>query len=213
MKLTGRTTLHVFYASLAALAAAIVAFAVFRPITVLPRSTITPGFSLTDSTGRPISSESLRGRVVLFSFANERCAAACAAHQAATRELVLRMSAQPSEPPIAFVTVRVDGRVADAAPPPTLSAGREWHVLTGDAAALKRVAGAGFGVYYDAEKIEPALVLVDGWGIRRAEYRMPQPSVDVIERDLGLLLNEIRNSTGMARYAYEAAHLFLCYPT
>jgi hypothetical protein len=29
---------------------------------------------------------------------------------------------------------------------------------------------------------------------------------------MDLLLVEARNSTGLTRYAYEAAHLFLCYP-
>jgi protein SCO1/2 len=213
MKLTGRIALRVFYASLAVLTAAIVGFAVFRPITVLPRSTIAPGFAFTDANGRPVTSESLRGRMVLYSFADADCIGACAAQQAAVRETYARLAAQPAEPPIAFVTVRVDGATAAAPPAPPAQPGREWHVLSGDAAALKRTAGAGFGVFYDDATLEPALILVDGWGIRRAEYRMPQPSPDVLTRDLTLLLDEARNSTGMARYAYEAAHLFLCYPT
>jgi protein SCO1/2 len=209
MKLAGR----IFYTSLVVVTATIVSFAVFRPITVLPRSTIAPGFAFQDDAGRPVTSESLRGRMVLFSFADESCTGACAAQQAAVRELSRRLADQPAAPPIAFVTVRIDGATTNAPPAPALSAGREWHVLTSDAAALKRMAGAGFGVYYDAATLEPALVLVDGWGIRRAEYRAPQPDVDALEHDLGLLLSEARNSTGIARYAYEAAHLFLCYPT
>jgi len=31
-------------------------------------------------------------------------------------------------------------------------------------------------------------------------------------RDIALLTDEAKNSQGAARYAYEAAHLFLCYP-
>ena len=61
-------------------------------------------------------------------------------------------------------------------------------------------------------KFDPAFILVDGWGIMRAEYRTAAPEVDLIMRDIDLVTTEARNSTGAARYAYEAAHLFVCYP-
>ncbi|MCX6018214.1 MAG: SCO family protein [Chloroflexi bacterium] len=205
MKLSGR----IFYTSITAITAAIVAFAVFRPITVLPRSTIAPGWSLTDASGRAINSEMLRGHMVLYNFSSADCSGTCASQQSALQALFDRLDRLPTEPPITFITLRVDGSTITA----HAAHGHEWLTLSGDAPTLKRVVGAGFGVFYDRTTLEPALVLVDGWGIRRAEYRQPQPSVDALERDLGLLLDEARNSTGIARYAYEAAHLFLCYPT
>ncbi len=112
-----------------------------------------------------------------------------------------------------------------------------WHFVTGDATQLKQVIGSGFSTYYaptdthdDANAdinadinanthdssasftVDPVFVLVDGWGIIRAVYRTPSPDSAIIQRDLGLVVQEIRNSTGVNRYAYEAAHLFLCYP-
>ena len=61
-------------------------------------------------------------------------------------------------------------------------------------------------------KLEPSLMIVDGLGILRAEYRRGIPPVEIALRDIDLLLTESRNSTGLTKYAYEAAHLFLCYP-
>ena len=58
---------------------------------------------------------------------------------------------------------------------------------------------------------DPAMMLVDGWGILRAEYRTPTPKLETVVRDVRLLIDEAENSEGVARYAYEAAHLFLCY--
>jgi protein SCO1/2 len=92
-----------------------------------------------------------------------------------------------------------------------------WHFVTGDERQLKNVIGAGFGAYYDKAddgtfKFDPQFVLVDGWGIRRAAYRTDDPNPELIERDLGLIASEYANSEGLNRIAYEAAHLFLCYP-
>ena len=61
-------------------------------------------------------------------------------------------------------------------------------------------------------RFDPRIVLVDGWGTLRAEYRVTQPDMEIIARDLRLLTEEAQNSEGTARLAYEAAHLFLCYP-
>ncbi len=78
--------------------------------------------------------------------------------------------------------------------------------------------GAGFKVYYtpngeDGYRVDPAFFLVDGWGILRAEYRYRIPRTDLLLRDIGLVTREARAATGMVRLAYEAAHLFACYPT
>jgi protein SCO1/2 len=55
-------------------------------------------------------------------------------------------------------------------------------------------------------------VLVDGAGIIRARYRTATPALEMLQRDIELLATEAYNSQGVLRYAYEAAHLFLCYP-
>jgi protein SCO1/2 len=97
-----------------------------------------------------------------------------------------------------------------------------WDIVSGEPERTKQVIGRGFGVYYsDAETaadgsrqvtFDPRYVLVDGWGIIRAEYRTASPDPDLLERDVNYLLSEARNSKGIARLGYEAAHLFSCYP-
>ncbi|MFZ1400238.1 MAG: hypothetical protein WAS33_25265, partial [Candidatus Promineifilaceae bacterium] len=82
---------------------------------------------------------------------------------------------------------------------------------------LKSVIGGGFGVFYDVRedgrfKLDPAFFLVDGSGVIRAEYRTEEPDIDIIMRDFGLLAAEVDHSEGIYRFAYEAAHLFSCYP-
>ena len=38
------------------------------------------------------------------------------------------------------------------------------------------------------------------------------PRLKRVRRDLGLIVDEVRNSEGAGSLVYEAAHLFLCYP-
>ena len=61
---------------------------------------------------------------------------------------------------------------------------------------------------------DPMLVLVDGWGVIRGEYKYQTltSDADKIVRHLGILGEELRNAKGAASLAYEAAHFFLCYP-
>jgi protein SCO1/2 len=94
-----------------------------------------------------------------------------------------------------------------------------WHfATTANKSLLKTVIGSGFETYYEDKgdgsfTFDPSFVLVDGWGIVRAEYRYATEvsNADRILRHLGVLAEEVRNSTGSAKLAYEAAHLFLCY--
>ena len=57
-------------------------------------------------------------------------------------------------------------------------------------------------------------LLVDGNGVLRGDYRYQTlaDDADKLVRHIGLLGAEIRNSDGASAVAYEAAHLFLCYP-
>ena len=89
--------------------------------------------------------------------------------------------------------------------------------MTGAPAELKTIIGGGFSAYYKNNgdgtfAFDPAFALVDGWGILRARYKAPFIDLDIIQRDVGLLVKEAQNRDGPSRYAYEAAHLFLCYP-
>jgi protein SCO1 len=82
---------------------------------------------------------------------------------------------------------------------------------------VKWVVGGGFSVFYKGlkdgrMKFGPAFMLVDGSGALRAVYRTAVPDIDIIMRDIGLLKEEAHNINGPSKYAYKAAHLFLCYP-
>jgi protein SCO1/2 len=95
----------------------------------------------------------------------------------------------------------------------------QWQFgTTTNKALLKTIIGSGFETYYEDKgegnfAFDPAFVLVDGWGIVRAEYRYQTEvsNADRILRHLGVLAEEVRNSVGSTKLAYEAAHLFLCY--
>ncbi len=98
-----------------------------------------------------------------------------------------------------------------------------WHLLSGDALRTKSVVGGGLGMFYDQRplapdsddyfiRFEPKYVLVDGLGVIRAYYDEAIPDPAILERDLNLVLTEARNSEGLGRLGYEAAHLFVCYP-
>jgi protein SCO1/2 len=81
------------------------------------------------------------------------------------------------------------------------------------------VLGAGFRVFSQPRPdgsfaFDPAFVLVDGWGVVRGEYRYATlaDDADKLIRHIGILGEELRNSRGAGSIAYEAAHVFLCYP-
>jgi protein SCO1/2 len=91
-----------------------------------------------------------------------------------------------------------------------------WRFATGDPARIKDIIGGGFEAYYEPDgqagfKFAPAFFLADGWGIIRAEYRNETPDPERILKHIEVVEEEVRNSKGVAKVAYEAAHLFLCY--
>ena len=84
---------------------------------------------------------------------------------------------------------------------------------------MRNIVGSGFKTWYEQRPdgsfaFDPALILVDGWGIVRGEYRYQTLATDGdrILRHIGILGEELRNSHGANSIAYEAAHFFLCYP-
>ena len=94
--------------------------------------------------------------------------------------------------------------------------GETWRWAT--VANEEAVIGSGFRVFFEQTdsgyRFDPVFIIVDGYGVIRGEYRY-QTLVDDADRlvsHVNLLGEELRNSTGAATVAYEAAHLFLCYP-
>ncbi|MCX7851722.1 MAG: SCO family protein [Caldilineales bacterium] len=201
------------------------AFVLLQPIQVLPRIRLAPAWVLRDREGRLVSNEDLRGQIVLYTFTYTRCRPPCPQPDRTMQAIYRRLAAADlGDVPVTLMTISFD--VAHDSPA-VLKAyaaawGAEddrWRFAVGtDPQRLKTVIGEGFQVYYQPREdgrfdFDPVYILVDGWGIIRREYRYRTltPDVDRIVRHIGVLAEEVQNSRGAARLAYEAAHLFLCY--
>lgn len=202
----------------------IVAFAVFRPILVLPRMSLAPGFALVDQRGETLTSEELRGAVTLYTFSYTSCETApCAAVDSVMRAVHERLGELDGGTiPVRLVTISFDPErdtpeVLEAFASQRGADPTVWSWTTGDPAMLKNVIGGNFEVFFEERddgtfRFDPAFVLVDGTGIIRARYRVGIPKPDKLLDDIALILKEAQASSGFARLAYEAAHLLACYP-
>ncbi|HRQ42530.1 MAG TPA: SCO family protein [Chloroflexota bacterium] len=212
----------IFYSLLLVVALFIGVFVVLRPVVVLPRITLAPGFRLTDQTGAQISNEDLRGSITLYNFTHTGCQADCPQTSAIMAQVQARLDElETGDIPARLVTISIDPEndtpeklaayAAQVGADPAV-----WQFVTGSPVQIKSVVGGGFSTYYTARedgiRFDPAFMLVDGAGLLRAEYRTAVPNVDIILRDINLLAEEAQNADGPSRLAYEAAHLFLCYP-
>lgn len=217
--------LNGIYSLLALIVLSAFAFKVFQPIQVLPRMQLSPAFDLTDQNNERLTSEDLRGKFVLYTFTYTNCPAPCYNINETMQEVQSRLDeVQLDGIEVAFVTISVDPERDTPevlkSYAETISADNDkWKfATTTNKALLKTIIGSGFETYYEDKgngdfAFDPAYVLVDGWGIVRAEYRYSTEvtHADRILRHLGVLAEEVRNSKGTTKYAYEAAHLFLCY--
>ena len=225
---------HLFYSFVAVAVLSVLAFSFFQPITVLPRVRLAPGFALENQTGQTRTSEDYRGTVTLYAVSYTRSGES--GDEAMTRMGELRgrlREAPPGGLGFALVTLTVDPehdtREVLHGYAERFGAGEagedvRWDFLRGDLLETKYIVGGGFETYYTHEppgddpggdthiRLERRFVLVDGWGIVRAEYRDDTFNADRVMRDLQWLASEAANSEGLAGLAYEAAHLFRCYP-
>lgn len=220
-----RKTMHWLIAIPALLGVAVLSFAIFQPIRVLPRIALAPGYHLIDQDGARLTSEGVRGNVVVYTVGYAGCGARCEATMSTLREVQARLGevVGPEDVAVRLVTISIDSErdtpAALASAAAAVGADPEvWRFATGEAGALKNLVGAGLRVYYEPDgaggyRLDPALFIVDGWGILRAEYRYRIPGADRLLRDIELVVREARATTGIGRLAYEAAHLFACYPT
>ncbi len=217
--------LRAAYIVVGLLVVGVLAFAIGKPLRVMPRISLAPGFAFTNQDGAVRTSEDYRGKVTLYSFDYTGCREGCPQIAEQVAGFRQRLAAnKPEGIDVALVTISVDPEhdtpeaLARAAARYPGDASIPWDWLTGDPLKTKYTVGGGFGVYYDkrpdnptALRFEPHFVLVDGWGIIRADYRTSQLDQNLVMRDLQAIANEARNSTGVARVAYEAAHVFRCY--
>jgi len=213
----------IFYILLGLFLVGVIAFATLRPILVLPRITLAPGFSLTDQDGNRLTNEDMRGKITLYNFTHATCAPPCPQTSLVMKEVQDRLpEIDTAGLPVELVTISID---PDHDTPQVLRAYAEsvgadldtWHFATGPLERLRWVIGGGFGFYFDHKDdgrivFDPGFMLVDGLGILRAEYRTAAPDTDRILEGIQLIADEVQNSDGANKVAYEAAHLFMCYP-
>lgn len=207
----------------AALVVGVLWFTLARPVLVLPRIRLAPGYSLVDSAAKPVTSEGARGKLTLYSFAYTGCGTDCDAIYATLQAIDQGLAQQPPRSPeFRFLTLTIDPardtpeQLAGFALPFTPQT-VEWRWLTGDEKILKNVSGGAFGVLYQPKAdgtifFAPRYVLVDGEGIVRAVYDGAQLDSAGFLDQLDLVYEEISQAQGAAKLAYEAAHFFACYP-
>lgn len=210
---------------LALVAAAAVAFAVFQPIQVLPRIGLAPGYTLLAQDGTRFTSEDARGGYTLYTFEPTGCGDRCAEIDATMRAVAARAEAEVALDgrELHLVTVALDP-VADPAVLQAAAArsgadGVRWRWVGGDPTRIRTLVGSGFHRWYQAGAdgsidFDRGFVLVDPAGVVRGDYRYRTESgdADKLVHHLAILTAEIRNAHGAASVAYEAAHVFLCYP-
>jgi len=213
----------IFYIILGLFLIGVIAFATLRPILVLPRITLAPGFSLTDQDGNRLTNEDMRGKITLYNFTHSTCTPPCPQTSLVMKEVQDRLpEIDTGDLPVELVTISID---PDHDTPQVLRAYAEsvgagmdsWHFATGPVERLRWIIGGGFGFYFDHKDdgrivFDPGFMLVDGLGILRAEYRTASPDTDRILEGIQLIADEVQNSDGANKVAYEAAHLFMCYP-
>ena len=209
----------------ALLVLAVMAFAIFEPIQVLPRIRLSPGYLLADQEGASFTSEDVRGDIVLYTFRYSGCGEECDGLDETMIDVRDRIGeVDLGDTEFRLVTISFDP-ATDTTEVLTAEAnefgadGLQWRFATGEEAHLANVVKAGFKVWYEENddgsfSFDPTLILVDGWGVIRGEYeyRTLKSDADKIIHHLDILTEEIRNASGAAGLAYEAAHLFLCYP-
>lgn len=213
----------IMFSVLGLLTLGLFAFVTIRPIQVLPKITLGPGFSLWDAAGETVTNEDMRGSLVLYNFTYLNCQEPCPSSIQTMQEIQSRLDeADTGGIPVRLVTISFDpARDTPAAMQAAVTQLEAdpaiWSFLTGAPERLKWIIGGGFGVFYEERepgvfKFDPAFMLVDGAGVLRAEYRTNTPDVERMIRDMHLVAEEVHNRQGVANYAYDAAHLFLCYP-
>lgn len=201
-----------------------IAFAYFEPVQVLPRLRLAPGYALTDDQGGTYTSESARGVITVYTFAPVDCRADCDAIDATMAGVAAGVDGNPAFEglTVRLVTVALGSATTEdleAAARRSGADGERWRWIGGSDDEIRLVVGEGFRRYYAVRDdgsvdFDPAFVITDGAGIVRGEYRYRTRADDAakLTSHLEILADEVRYSNGAAAVAYEAAHLFLCYP-
>lgn len=226
--------LRIAAAAAIVLVAAIVAFAVFRPVQVLPRVGPAPPLELVDETGRVFRAPGSESEITIYTFGASRDLQGLDELGRFYREVGRALADAGREEAVAFrfITIDPDHDTPDALAGAAarirgerMFALPEISFLTGSWVAVRTAVGAGFGVFFEAAagaeavetdasrppRYDPAVIVVDSDHVIRSRYRLGEVQAATILRDVELIGREAE-ATGAGRLIYEGAHLFLCYP-
>jgi protein SCO1/2 len=207
----------------AMLVVAATAFAYFEPLKVLPRIRPAPGYSFVDQNGEGYNSEAARGKVTLYSFAPAVCDD-CESIETTMADVGQRVVDSPgmADVDVSLVTIALDQPTEQELQQAVVRSGADgttWRWVHGSSDQVKNVVGLGFRRYYEIGpdgdvEFDPGYVITDGLGVVRGEYRYQTLATDSdkLVSHLEILADEIKYAKGATAVAYEAAHLFLCYP-
>lgn len=214
----------VFYVAPILVALVVVLAISLSAYSVLPRLRVSPGYSLVDQDGQVVSSEDMRGGVVLYSLAATDCSGACQESMLMLDAVRDRLTSSgllddvEGELDITFVTIFTDAggakpeRLREFAASQKLGSSIDWSLLTGDETRLNALLKGGFGLARDSRSpaesgFTPALFLVDEAGFVRAEYLQDLPRSRLVADDIASVVDEAR-AGGFGAAAYGASHKF-----
>lgn len=198
-------------------------FTIARPVVVLPRIRLAPGYSLQAASRQTITSEDRRGKLTLYSFAYTRCVADCQSIYNNLQAVDSALALKPKQdPPLDFITLTIDPewdtpqRITDF-PLPFQPQAVTWSWVSGSPNIIQNIIAGGFELLYSPLPegkfvFSPRYVLVDGEGIIRTELEGEEFSPTRFLDYLDVLNREITQTGGSSHLAYEAAHFFACYP-
>jgi len=182
---------------------------------VLPRIRLAPGYAMVDQQGDTLTSEDGRGVITLYTFVPLDCGETCDRVDDTMRSVARRVTSEVDLGGAEFrlVTVVLD-RDVDEADVAAAAGDADWPWISGSAAQIDNVVGLGFRRSPDPTEFTPSYAIVDGAGMIRGEYRYQTlaDDADKLVRHVDVLGGELRNSSGIASFAYGAAHVFQCYP-
>lgn len=202
----------------------IAVFLGYKSLQTLPRIALAPAYALIDQDGNTLTNETLRGNLVIYSFLDTRCTENRTENCTDPSHTLQQLQAEIgdfeiNDIPLRFVTVALDPthdtpEMLRATAKQMGAATAHWHFVSSDPEQFSNLLQAELqnkSVSPEAVPGAPRFVLVDGWGIVRAIYPTAMPDIEQIKRDLHLVAQEARQSSGINRYGYEAVHLFMCH--
>src|SRR5512141_2257008 len=97
---------RLLYLFLGVLIVSVLAFSLFKPLKVLPRVSLAPGFVFTDQTGARKTSDDYRGKLTIYNFTYTGCGDGCPQTSESMQVLRERLSQiKTSDAPFALVTI------------------------------------------------------------------------------------------------------------